>query len=213
MGFLRKLGFGVAGSVGDHTGSLPTYKTPGQQTFFSYSSTAGNTVTADGEQFRVDPQFYYYWGPFGVQGEYVLSSQKVKSTTAGIQDVRLNNRAWQVQASYFLTGEENTFKPSSLIRLAPTDPFAIGGGGWGALEIAARLQQLTLDPAAFPNFAAANSARQATAWGVGVNWYLNRNVKLDVDYETTTFEVGSTTIGTVTAKPERTVLTQVQFQF
>ena len=132
---LRKLGFGVAGSVGDHTGSLPTFKTPGQQTFFSYSSTAGNTVTADGEQFRIDPQFYYYWGPFGVQGEYVLSSQKVKSTAAGVQDVRLNNRAWQIEASYFLTGEENTFKPSSLIRLAPLRPFSLGGGGWGAIEI------------------------------------------------------------------------------
>ena len=117
--YLRKLGFGVAGSVGDHTGALPSYKTPGQQTFFSYSSAAGNTVSADGEQFRVDPQLYYYCGPFGVQGEYVLSSQKVKSSTAGVHDVRLNNRAWQIEASYFLTGEENTFKPSSLIRLAP----------------------------------------------------------------------------------------------
>ncbi len=206
---LRKLGFGVAGSAGDHTGALPNYKTPGQQTFFSYAG----TVMADGEQFRVDPQLYYYWGPFGMQGEYVLSSQKVKSTAAGVQDVRLNNRAWQVEASYFLTGEENTFKPSSLIRLAPLRPFSLSGGGWGAFEIAARLQQMTLDPAAFPNFAAANSARQATAWGVGLNWYLNRNIKLDLDYETTTFEDGSTTIGTVTAKPERTVMTQVQFQF
>jgi phosphate-selective porin OprO/OprP len=169
---LRKLGFGVAGSVGDHTGSLPTYKTPGQQTFFSYAS----TVTADGEQFRVDPQAYYYWGPFGVQGEYVLSSQKVKSTAAGVSDVRLNNRAWQVQASYFLTGEENTYKPSSLIRLTPLRPFSLGGGGWGAVEIVGRVHQLTVDSAAFPAFAAANMARQATAWGVGLNWYLNRNV-------------------------------------
>ena len=56
-------------------------------------------------------------------------------------------------------------------------------------------------------------AQQATAWGVGLNWYLNRNVKLNLDYETTTFENGSTTIGTVTARAERTVLTQVQFQF
>jgi phosphate-selective porin OprO/OprP len=206
---LRKLGFGVAGSVGDHTGALPTYKTPGQQTFYSYAG----TVAADGEQYRVDPQLYYYWGPFGVQGEYVLSSQKVKSTAAGVPDLRLNNRAWQVQASYFLTGEENTFKPSSLLRLAPLHPFSLSGGGWGAVEIVGRLHQLTIDPAAFPTYAAANSAQQATAWGVGLNWYLNRNIKLNLDYETTTFENGSTVIGTVTAKPERVFLTQVQFQF
>lgn len=209
IGPLQKLGFGVAGSVGDHTGSLPSYKTPGQQTFYSYAA----TTTADGEQFRIDPQAYYYWGPFGVQGEYVLSSQKVKSTVAGARDVRLNNRAWQIQASYFLTGEENSYKPSSLMRLTPLRSFSLSGGGWGALEIAARLHQLSVDPAAFPVYAAANTAQQATAWGVGVNWYLNRNIKLNLDYDSTTFEDGSTVIGTVTAKPERVVMTQVQFQF
>jgi phosphate-selective porin OprO/OprP len=207
--FLRKLGFGVAGSVGDHTGTLPTYKTSGQQTFYSYAS----TVSADGEQFRIDPQLYYYVGPFGVQGEYVLSSSKIKSTAAGVPDVRLNNRAWQVEASYFLTGEENTYKPSSLVRVAPLAPFSLSGGGWGAFEVAARFQQMTLDPAAFPIYAAAGSARQATDWGVGLNWYLNRNIKLNLDYETTSFEDGSTTVGTATSKDERTVLTQVQVAF
>ncbi len=211
--YLRKLGFGAAGSVGDHTGSLPSYKTPGQQTFFSYSATAANTVSADGEQFRVDPQAYYYWGPFGVMGEYVLSSQKVKSTAAGIHDVRLNNRAWQIEANYFLTGEEATFKPTSLIRVAPLRPFSLSGGGWGALEVVARIEELYLDPAAFPNYAAAGSATEADSWGVGLNWYLNRNIKLNLDYETTSFENGSTTIGQVTARDERTVLTQIQFAF
>ena len=62
--YLNKLGFGVAGSVGTHTGTLPTYKTSGQQTFYSY----GPTVSADGEEFRIDPQFYYYWGPFWRDG-------------------------------------------------------------------------------------------------------------------------------------------------
>ncbi len=206
---LQHLGFGVAGSVGDHTGALPSYKTPGQQTFYSYA--AG--VTADGEQFRLDPQGYYFWGPFGVQGEYVLSSQKVKSTTVGVPDRRLNNRAWQVQASYFLTGEENTFKPSSLVRVAPLRPFSLANGMWGAFEVAARYQELLLDPAAFPTYALAGSAQKAASWGAGFNWYLNRNLKVNLNYETTRFENGSTTPGAVTAKPERAVLTQVQVAF
>ena len=207
--YLRKLGFGVGGSVGDHTGTLPSYKTSGQQTFFSYA----NGVSADGEQFRIDPQAYYYWGPLGVMGEYVLSSQKVRSTNVVLPDRRLNNRAWQVQVSYYLTGEENTFKPSSLVRVAPLEPFSIAGGQWGAFEIAARLQQMTLDPVAFPNYVASGSARQATAWAVGLNWYLNRNIKVNLDYETTSFENGSSTPGAVTAKDERAVLTRVQFAF
>ena len=206
---LRRLGFGVAGSVGEHSSTLPTYKTSGQQNFYTYAA----TVSADGELFRVDPQFYYYWGPFGVLGEYVLSSQKVKSTTAGVPDARLNNRAWQVQASYFLTGEENTFKPSSLVRVAPLEPFSLTQKHWGAVEVAARLQQLTLDPLAFPTYAGAGSARQATEWSAGLNWYLNRNIKLNLDYEHTTFENGSATPGAVTAKAESAILTQMQFAF
>jgi phosphate-selective porin OprO/OprP len=208
--FLRKLGFGAAGSVGDHTaGTLPTYKTPGQQTFYTYAA----TVSPDGEQFRVDPQAYYYVGPFGLLGEYILSSQKVKSSTAGVHDLRLNNRAWQIEANYFLTGEEATFKPSSLVRVAPLRPFSLSEGGWGAFEVVARFQKLILDPAAFPTYAVAGSASEADSWGVGLNWYLNRNVKLNLDYETTTFENGSTTIGAVTARDEETVLTRIQFAF
>jgi hypothetical protein len=38
-------------------------------------------------------------------------------------------------------------------------------------------------------------------------------VKLNLDYETTTFENGSTTIGAVTARDEETVLTRIQFAF
>ncbi len=206
---LRKLGFGIAGSIGNHQGSLPSYKSAGQQTFFSYAS----GVNAAGDQYRFDPQFFYYWGPFGIQGEYVVSSQKVQSTIAGTGPVRrFNNSAWQLEASYFVTGEDNSFKSSSLIRVAPLHPFAIGGG-WGAFEIAARIQQLSLDHDIFNKYAALNSAKEATAWGVGLNWYLNRNIKLNLNYENTSFQDGSKTKGTVTSRDEHAILSQVQFAF
>jgi phosphate-selective porin OprO/OprP len=35
------------------------------------------------------------------------------------------------------------------------------------------------------------SASQADSWGVGLNWYLNDNVKWLLDYEHTTFEGGA----------------------
>jgi phosphate-selective porin OprO and OprP len=203
----RKLGFGVAGSYGYHFGaaSLSSYKTPGQQTFFAFAPNA----SANGEQYRIDPQLFYYWGPFGLEAEYVLSSEKVKTPT--LQD-RLNNTAWQVEASYFLTGEENGFKYTSAIRVDPRHPFTLGGGGWGAFEVVARLEQLSLDKLA-PLFATATSARVATSWGAGLNWYLNRNIKLQLDYEQTHFTGGSTAAGSATAHPEHVVLSRVQFSF
>ncbi|MFL6618579.1 MAG: porin, partial [Povalibacter sp.] len=75
---LRGLGFGVAGTYVDSTGSatstlLTGYRTPGQQTFFTYrASTAAagttpatNGTFADGERLRISPQAYYYYGSYG----------------------------------------------------------------------------------------------------------------------------------------------------
>ena len=46
--------------------------------------------------------------------------------------------------------------------------------------------QLDVDEDAFPTFAdPAKSAQTAKAWGAGLNWYWNRNVKWMLDYERT----------------------------
>jgi phosphate-selective porin OprO/OprP len=84
-GPLKNLGFGVGASQGDQTGTLtatglPGYRTPGQQTFFSYRSdaTAAGTTIADGTRFRLAPQGYFYSGPFGLLAEYTVSRQDVR---------------------------------------------------------------------------------------------------------------------------------------
>ena len=97
---LKGLGVGVAGTWGNQAGTLPGYKTPGQQTFFSYVTGTGTNanVTADGTHWRIVPQAYYYWGPFGIFGEYALSSQNVRRDAGGGTPSFRNphNRAWQV---------------------------------------------------------------------------------------------------------------------
>lgn len=207
-GALNKLGFGIGGSVGNHNGPLPSYKTPGQQTFFSYAS----TVAAAGEQYRIDPQFFYYWGPFGVLGEYIVSLQKVRAGAFPSTE-RFDNRAWQVEASYFLTGDNNSFRSSSRNAFQPLHSLNFGNGSWGAFEVVARINQLSLDRSAFPKYVSSASAREATSWAVGLNWYLNSNVRLYVDYEQTHFEGGSQAPTAVTARDERAVLGRVQFSF
>jgi phosphate-selective porin OprO/OprP len=206
---LSKLGFGVGGSAGHHSGPLPSYKTPGQQTFFSYA----NTVSAQGLQYRVDPQFFYYWGPFGVLGEYIVSSPEVKSSVAGVPSQRFNNTGWQVEASYFVTGDENWFRSTSRHLFQPERPLSFGGEGWGALELVARVGQLSLDRDAFPVYANPASAREATEFGVGLNWYLNSNLRFYLDYEHTRFDGGSQTKGAVTASDENVILGRVQVSF
>jgi phosphate-selective porin OprO and OprP len=212
---LQNLGFGAAGSIGTHTsGALTSYKTPGQQTFFSY-----NNVTPAGDQYRIDPQAFYFYGPFGIMGEYVMSSQKFKTSAAGLPpEERFNNTAWQVEASYFLTGEENSFKASSLKHVSPRHNFSSTLDGWGAFELVARIQQLAIDGNTFDTHGAntsftAGSAHTANAWGAGLNWYLNQNLKFNIDYESTTFRGGTPVATLATVKPEQVILSQVQFSF
>lgn len=196
---LRGLGFGVAGTIGNHNTATRTFTTPGQQRFFSY--TAG-TASA-GEHQRVSPQGYYYYGPFGLFGEYIISSQKVRNAAA---TRRLTHTAWQLATSYFVTLEDNSFKP-----VAPRANFTLGGPGWGAVELTARIGQLDVDNDAFPTFATATtSASEATSWGVGANWHLNRNIKLSLNYERTTFEGGTTAY---LNNGEHVILSRVQFSF
>jgi phosphate-selective porin OprO/OprP len=188
----KGLGFGVAASTGDQEGTLTStslagYRTPGQQTFFSYRSdaTAAGTVIADGERFRLSPQGHLYHGPFGLLAEYVISRQEVRRADVTAE---LENTAWQAEASWVFGGEP-TFRAVS-----PKKPFDREAKTWGAFEIKARYGRLEIDDDTFPLFAnPASAASAAEEWGIGLNWYLNRNLRVDLDYERTQFEGGAAT--------------------
>lgn len=182
IGALKDFGFGVAGSAGAQHGTIAGLKTPAQTTFYKYSS----GVVADGQHNRIAPQAYYYAGPFGVIAEYVISSQQILNK--GKLD-RMRNQAWEVQGSVMLTGDKNSYQG-----FHPRDSFEPTRGfrHMGALELAFRYSELGIDPAAFPLFASVKTAaQQAHATGIGLNWHLNRNIKLMTDYEHTTFGMGS----------------------
>jgi phosphate-selective porin OprO/OprP len=207
--FLKGLGCGIAGTRGDQTGSpgniatgtlaavtanalLPSYRTPAQQVFFSYRGGATPSF-ADGERIRWSPQFYYYAGSFGLIGEYVESKQDVERQVRAtvLRSDTLNNKEWQLTASYFLTGEEENY-----YGFTPKSPFQVGGPGWGAFELALRVHRLDIDEAAFAGGTAsfadpAASARNARAIGGGVNWWLNQNLRWMLDYEVTRFDGGA----------------------
>ena len=93
----------------------------------------------------------------------------------------------------------------------PNHPFTVDGAGWGAWELVARFGGLEIDDAAFPLFAnATQSARRAESWSVGLNWYLNPNLKLATTYNRTSFEGGA--VG-ADRETEKVVLTRAQLSF
>ena len=202
---LSGLGFGIAGSKGEKHGSgnnfLPRYRTPGQVQFFNYRS----TVLADGDHARFSPQAYYYGGRLGVLAEYIKSSQDVR-TPAGAT-ASLDNTAWQVVAGWVLSGEDASYRGV----LKPTDAFSLDGSGWGAFELVGRYGHLGIDDDAFPLFAdATTSAASASSWGLGLNWYLNANVKLVANYARTSFDAFG---NAAPRKDEEILFTRAQLSF
>jgi phosphate-selective porin OprO/OprP len=225
---LQGFGFGAGSTIGHEqststTTNLPSYKTTGQLTFFSYN----RTVAPNGQQLRYTPQAFYYFGPLGLIGEYNVSEQEVHS---GALKENIQNNAWQIAGGIFLTGEDQKYRGSPyspLGAVTPRHPFNPSAGGWGALELVARYGELRVDPDAFNTDPTAGglrfanpitSAQEAKEWGVGLNWYLNRNIKLSLDYENTTFDGGAGT-ATTTAytvknrQTEQILFSQVQFLF
>jgi phosphate-selective porin OprO/OprP len=225
---LQGLGLGVGGSYGiaisnnaalPNTlgGTLPGYVTAGQEQFFAYNPLYGSVV-ADGDHWRLSPEACYYLGPFGVQGEYDISDQSVLNNLT-LTRAALNNTAWQISGQWVLTGEKASFTG-----LTPAQPFAPRAGRWGALQLVARLSGLRIDKAAFNGFSdPTTSARSAAAWSVGLNWWLNRNVRVLTSFSHTTFQGGgevnpyipSTTTppATITHQDENIVFSRIQVAF
>lgn len=201
---LKHFNLGLGGSWGLQAGSTtPTFGTVGRQTFYKFNS----TVTETGEHLRLDPQFSYYWGPFCSYFEYIVSDEKF-AIASKKDSANLQNSAWDLVGSYYLTGESNVFGVLPTVK----NPFRFDGSGWGAFQLAARFGEIKLDPNSFPLYAAPGSASGATSWSVSLNWYLNRNVKCIFEYSQTAFS-GDHTPKTVGAQDEYALLGRLQFGF
>lgn len=189
------------------SGALNLKSAIGQNTIVDYTKlkTGVSGIAADGEHYRIYPQAYWYKGPYGLMGEYVLSSQQLTGD-AGRTHIKQDNSAWQIQASYVLTGENNTFQS-----VKPRAAFNPSKGQWGALQFAARWSELSVDKNTFQLLSASNSVSQATAWAVGFNWYLNNNTRLMADYEDTRFTGGAASGGN--RPEEKAFATRLQFVF
>jgi len=92
-----------------------------------------------------------------------------------------------LEASWLLTGESRRYSTANAAFQAPRPrvPFD-GRGGWGAWELALRYSRtdLNFDEGILGTEAPLGSVRggEQSILGAGVNWYLNSNVKLMLDY-------------------------------
>jgi len=187
------LAIGGAATFGRNKGTtastgLTALKTPGQLNFFQYATgmTTDTTARTDGYRTRFTAHGYYFGGPVGVLAEYVRDREPVRY---GATEQALTHQAWQIATSIAVTpGDQPSFKG-----LKPVQPFDVDKGQWGALELAVRYSELRIDDDTFDlNMAStASSARRARSFTGGVNWHLTEIVKLQTNYELTTFDGGA----------------------
>jgi len=100
---------------------------------------------------------------------------------------------WAIEGSWILTGETKSYTPSALNNEVggfqgpiPSRPFSMSGGSWGAWELVARYTDTNLNWN--PGRAAIAGTQLAGVLGgeerivsLGVNWYLNRNIRIMLD--------------------------------
>ncbi len=182
---LKGLGVGLAATYGNQDNVAPSaYRTTAQTSVFSWN----NNVRVDGTVARLSPQLYYYYGPIGLLAEFAVSEQDLVRTDTAARDT-LSNTAWQVYATYVLTGEDASYGG-----VRPLTNFSIKEGTWGAWELAARYGELDIDNDAFVGStfsSATNSVSKIKSATLGVNWYWNRNFKVSVNYDHSVFEGGA----------------------
>lgn len=122
----------------------------------------------------IDGEFAFVFNNVSLQGEYIHTT---------VQEADFGNRpdfnAYYGMVSVFLTGERRPYSKSGGVfgRVKPNKNFLAEGGGIGALELAARYSQVDLDD----TFAGVDGGTLRD-FTVGLNWYLNPNVRVALNY-------------------------------
>lgn len=211
VGFSRGNEQGVAGA--NLSNGLSNISSQAQQPIFSY----GSVLYAAGEHTRISPSFEWYPGtPFSAAAEYAFERQEIAVNAAGLVHT-FENTAWRATVGYVLTGEEATRSGVN-----PKTSFNLTNGAWGAFEFVARISGLNIDsaltrPLTAPNGAGlsrANNITGAFAYGIGLNWYLNRNARFLINLENTEFDGAKTPTAAAGARDdELSLITRAQLSF
>jgi phosphate-selective porin OprO and OprP len=133
---------------------------------------------ADG-QFLVCPELVAQYGPLLLRSEYIASwfqgARPYETSHTKLNDVFM----WgtYAEALYFLTGENRDYNRQSGVfnRVIPTHNADFSKGQYGAWQIGVRYDYLTL------NTPQINGGRTQNTT-LGLNWFLNPNLRFQVNY-------------------------------
>jgi phosphate-selective porin OprO/OprP len=192
-GPLRLLMFGMAVNGGNESEPIApsTLRTPAGVPFFQFN----RTVIADGRRIRYSPEVAYFYGGLGFSAQYFHMNQFMRPAPVGAaarNQIDVPFEGYYVQATYLLTGEQRTTYSEAVAPLRPFDPRR-GLSARGAWEMVGRVSRLTIGDVVF----APGNARLAdplavsdgaTEMTLGFNWYLNKWVRTQFNWEHAWFD-------------------------
>ncbi|HJT42470.1 MAG TPA: porin [Rhizomicrobium sp.] len=129
---------------------------------------------------------------------------------------------WYVHASWILTGETRPYTVAALNneiggfqQPVPSRPFSLRGESWGAWELVARYSDIDLDwnprrVASATQLAGIVGGRERIL-DIGINWYMNRNVKLQVHNSFVKVDKGTAALPTRDSQDLNIVGVRLQF--
>lgn len=172
---LRTLTFGAAltaGRVPEGLNSLRAETVTGDR--------LADPVYVNGLRRRLGAEVQWRPGPVSVQSEFIRVSDERRHQGIDNEDLPdAQQQGWYVSGTWLITGE------GKKDNVAPARP--LFQGGFGAFEVAGRLESLTLGGGRMSDVPLPGPrARRIplssdTAWTIGFNWYLNEFVKVQLN--------------------------------
>jgi phosphate-selective porin OprO/OprP len=183
---LRHLQFGVSGSFGDENEPMSPTKLTTPATVPWLVFTTGDM--AEGQRTRLSPELAYFYHSFGFAAQYYREEQQI-ATSAAAKPVGVPFSGYYVLATYLLTGEE---RHEYTQQIAPLRPFGIASpfASPGAWEAVCRVSRLDVGSEIFTDKLVnpALYSSGATESTVGFNWYWNKWVRTQFNWEHARFD-------------------------
>lgn len=159
------------------------FQTAGETKFF----TLEDNVLHDGDRTRYGAELCYMAGPISLKGEWVRTNLDDLYLEEGGPSGDFHVDGGYVSISYVVTGESQPFKDGKYGMIKPKNSFDPRKGTWGALQLVARYENLSIDEDLLKE-GYAKGTDEAEGFTIGANWYLNDAVRLMLNYNRTEFD-------------------------
>jgi len=161
-------------------------KTGGLTTFFDVNSAAKfNIIREVDSRTRYGAEMAWAYGPLLLWGEYInLRFSDVQTSDA---EFDINLKEHYGALLWMITGEKPSLENGVIQAIRPLRN--LGQGGWGALGLAFRYDHFDGGDATYEYLVEpGNSVREATAYTIALNWYLNPYLRLLINATRTRFD-------------------------